>query len=138
MNSWTGLTAQLGDVWEDFADKLMNKGPFEILKGRVKGVLDWYGRLSKPDKNGVSGLDQLTDELAGDFDTAFKKIKSSAEEAWHYLKMGKNALSWVDEHIVSLKTMAKVIGGIWLANKALRMGGAIVRPTWQVATSPYR
>lgn len=43
--------------------------------------------------------------------------------------MGKDALSWVDDNIVSLKTMAKVIGGIWLANKALRMGGAIVRPT---------
>lgn len=138
MNSWTGLTAQMGDVWEDFADKLMNKGPFEILKGRVKGVLDWYGQLSKPDASGVSGLDRLTDELAGDFDTAFKQIKSAAEEAWRYLQMGKNAMSWVDDNIVSLKTMAKVIGGIWLANKALRMGGALVRPTWQVATSPYR
>jgi len=138
MNSWTGLTAQLGDVWEDFADKLMNKGPFEILKGRVKGVLDWYSRLSKPDASGVSGLDRLTDQIAGNFDTAFKQIRSAAQETWRYLKMGKNALSWVDENIVSLKTMAKVIGGIWLANKALRMGGALVRPTWQVATSPYR
>jgi hypothetical protein len=45
-----GLTAQMGDVWEDFADKLMNKGPFDILKGRVKGVLDWYGQLSKPEQ----------------------------------------------------------------------------------------
>ncbi|MDA8510910.1 tape measure protein [Citrobacter sp. Igbk 14] len=138
MNGWTGLTAQLGDVWEDFADKLMNKGPFEILKGRVKGVLDWYGQLSKPGANGVSGVDQLTDELAANFQTAFDTIKSAAAETWRYLEMGKNALSWVDDNIVSLKTMAKVIGGIWLANKALRMGGAIVRPTWQVATSPYR
>lgn len=138
MNSWTGLTAQMGDVWEDFADKLMNKGPFEILKGRVKGVLDWYDRLSKPGANGVSGIDQLTNELAANFQTAFDTIKSAAAETWRYLKMGKDALSWVDDNIVSLKTMAKVIGGIWLANKALRMGGAIVRPTWQVATSPYR
>lgn len=138
MNSWTGLTAQMGDVWEDFADKLMNKGPFDILKGRVKGVLDWYGQLSKPGANGVSGVDQLTDELAANFQTAFDTIKSAATETWRYLKMGKDALSWVDDNIVSLKTMAKVIGGIWLANKALRMGGAIVRPTWQVATSPYR
>lgn len=138
MNSWTGLTAQMGDVWEDFADKLMNKGPFDILKGRVKGVLDWYDRLSKPGANGVSGVDQLTDELAANFQTAFDTIKSAAAETWRYLKMGKDALSWVDDNIVSLKTMAKVIGGIWLANKALRMGGAIVRPTWQVATSPYR
>ncbi|ASG63791.1 hypothetical protein CEW81_16845 [Kluyvera genomosp. 3] len=129
MNSWTGLTAQMGDVWEDFADKLMNKGPFDILKGRVKGVLDWYGQLSKPGANGVSGVDQLTDELAANFQTAFDTIKSAAAETRRYLKMGKDALSWVDDNIVSLKTMAKVIGGIWLANKALRMGAlSFVQP----------
>lgn len=45
MNSWTGLTAQMGDVWEDFADKLMNKGPFERLKGQLRDVLGWYDRV---------------------------------------------------------------------------------------------
>ncbi len=138
MNSWTGLTAQMGDVWEDFADKLMNKGPFERLKGQLRDVLGWYDRISKPGVNGVSELDQLTDNLAGKFNSAFISIKRAADQAWRVLQMGKNALSWVDENIVSLKTMAKVIGGIWLANKALRIGGAIMRPTWQVATSPYR
>lgn len=138
MNSWTGLTAQMGDVWEDFADKLMNKGPFERLKGQLRDVLGWYDRISKPGVNGVSELDQLTDSLAGKFNSAFISIKRAADQAWRVLQMGKNALSWVDENIVSLKTMAKVIGGIWLANKALRIGGAIMRPTWQVATSPYR
>ncbi|EPK3701216.1 tape measure protein [Citrobacter freundii] len=138
MNSWTGLTAQMGDVWEDFADKLMNKGPFERLKGQLRDVLGWYDRISKPGVNGVSELDQLTDNLAGKFNSAFISIKRAADQAWRVLQMGKNSLSWVDENIVSLKTMAKVIGGIWLANKALRIGGAIMRPTWQVATSPYR
>lgn len=138
MNSWTGLTAQMGDVWEDFADKLMNKGPFERLKGQLRDVLGWYDRISKPGVNGVSELDQLTDNLAGKFNSAFISIKRAADQAWRVLQMGKNALSWVDENIVSLKTMAKVIGSIWLANKALRIGGAIMRPTWQVATSPYR
>ncbi|HAU4520934.1 TPA: tape measure protein [Citrobacter freundii] len=138
MNSWTGLTAQMGDVWEDFADKLMNKGPFERLKGQLRDVLGWYDRISKPGVNGVSELDQLTDNLAGKFNSAFISIKRAADQAWRVLQMGKNALSWVDENIVSLKTMAKVIGGIWLANKALRIRGAIMRPTWQVATSPYR
>ncbi|HEE9988741.1 TPA: hypothetical protein R8G49_005516, partial [Citrobacter freundii] len=114
------------------------KGPFERLKGQLRDVLGWYDRISKPGVNGVSELDQLTDNLAGKFNSAFISIKRAADQAWRVLQMGKNALSWVDENIVSLKTMAKVIGGIWLANKALRIGGAIMRPTWQVATSPYR
>lgn len=128
MNSWTGLTAQMGDVWEDFADKLMNKGPFERLKGQLRDVLGWYDRISKPGVNGVSELDQLTDNLAGKFNSAFISIKRAADQAWRVLQMGKNALSWVDENIVSLKTMAKVIGGIWLANKALRIGGGHYAP----------
>ncbi|WP_410737737.1 tape measure protein [Citrobacter koseri] len=138
MNSWTGLTAQMGDVWEDFADKLMNKGPFERLKGQLRDVLGWYDRVSTPDASGLSELDRITDQLAGNFNTAFNIIQRTARQTWRYLQAGKNALSWVDENIVSLKTLAKVIGGVWLANKALRAGAAIVRPTWQAATSPYR
>ncbi|MIG96010.1 hypothetical protein AH299_25630, partial [Salmonella enterica] len=138
MNSWTGLTAQMGDVWEGFADKLMNKGPFERLKGQLRDVLGWYDRVSAPDASGLSELDRITDQLAGNFNTAFNIIQRTARQTWRYLQAGKNALSWVDENIVSLKTLAKVIGGVWLANKALRAGAAIVRPTWQAATSPYR
>ncbi|AVE67938.1 hypothetical protein AM351_09000 [Citrobacter koseri] len=138
MNSWTGLTAQMGDVWEDFADKLMNKGPFERLKGQLRDVLGWYDRVSAPDASGLSELDRITDQLAGNFNTAFNIIQRTARQTWRYLQAGKNALSWVDENIVSLKALAKVIGGVWLANKALRAGAAIVRPTWQAATSPYR
>lgn len=138
MNSWTGLTAQMGDVWEDFADKLMNKGPFERLKGQLRDVLGWYDRVSAPDASGLSELDRITDQLAGNFNTAFNIIQRTARQTWRYLQAGKNALSWVDENIVSLKTLAKVIGGVWLANKALRAGAAIVRPTWQAATSPCR
>ncbi|ECQ3654953.1 tape measure protein [Salmonella enterica subsp. enterica serovar Thompson] len=138
MNSWTGLTAQMGDVWEDFADKLMNKGPFERLKGQLRDVLGWYDRVSVPDASGLSELDRITDQLAGNFNTAFNIIQRTARQTWRYLRAGKNALSWVDENIVSLKTLAKVIGGVWLANKALRAGAAVVRPTWQAATSPYR
>lgn len=138
MNSWTGLTAQMGDVWEDFADKLMNKGPFERLKGQLRDVLGWYDRVSAPDASGLSELDRITDQLAGNFNTAFNIIQRTARQTWRYLQAGKNALSWVDENVVSLKTLAKVIGGVWLANKALRAGAAVVRPTWRAATSPYR
>lgn len=138
MNSWTGLTAQMGDVWEDFADKLINKGPFERLKNQLRGVLAWYDRISKPDVHGISELDRITDRLAARFNSTFDAIQSGARKAWSALSAGRKALSWVDENIVSLKKLAAVIGGIWLANKAARIGANIVRPAWNVATSPYR
>ena len=133
MNSWTGLTAQMGDVWEDFANKVMNKGPFERLKGQLRHTLQWYDLISN---NGQ--LDAMTDEMGARFNQAFDVVKESAQEAWRYLKIGKNALSWVDENIIRLKTLAKVLGGIWLANKALRLGWAVARPAWQAASWPVR
>lgn len=146
MNSWTGLTAQMGDVWEDFADKLMNKGPFERLKGQLRDVLGWYDRVSTPDASGLSELDRITDQLAGNFNTAFNIIQRTARQTWRYLQAGKNALSWVDENIVSLKTLAKVLGSIWLINKLGRGGislgkniwGGLLRPAWKIGSFPFR
>lgn len=138
MNSWTGLTAQMGDVWEDFADKLMNKGPFERLKQQARDVLNWYDRIGKPGADGVSELDRITTELANGFNTAFNTVQSAARQTWAILQQGANALSWVDQHIVSLKTVAKVLGTIWLANKVLRLGGALMRPAWNMAAGGYR
>jgi|GEM_PF-2610508 tape measure domain len=146
MNSWTGLTAQMGDVWEGFADKLMNKGPFERLKSQLRDVLGWYDRVSKPDVSGISQLDRITDELAGDFNTAFNQIQGAARTTWRVLVAGKNALSWIDEHIIKLKTLAKVLGGIWLANKVGRSGvnlsknvwKGLLRPSWKMFSFPFR
>lgn len=146
MNSWTGLTAQMGDVWEGFADKLMNKGPFERLKNQLSSVLKWYDRVSKPDASGLSELDRITDRLAKRFNTAFDTMQRYARQTWRVLQQGKKALSWVDENIVSLKTLGKVLGGIWLANKVGRAGvgvaknvwGGLLRPAWKLTSLPFR
>lgn len=138
MNSWTGLTAQMGDLWEGFADKLMNKGPFERLKNQLRSVLAWYDRISKPDVHGISELDRITDRLAARFNATFDAIQSGARKAWNALRVGRQALSWVDDNIVSLKKLAAVIGGIWLTNKMLRAGASLARPAWQLARWPIR
>ncbi|EFG6192542.1 TPA: tail tape measure protein, partial [Escherichia coli] len=41
MNSWSGLTAMMGDVWDQFARDVMDSGPFEKLKGNLRGFLSW-------------------------------------------------------------------------------------------------
>lgn len=138
MNTWTGLTAQLGDVWDDFANKVMDKGPFELLKKQVKGVLTQYDAMGKPGKGGKSELDILTDKVATDTVGAFDLAKGAASGLWTALKGMAKALNWINENVVSLATVGKVLAGIYVANKLLRFGGRTVRGGYRIATAPYR
>lgn len=66
MNSWTGLTSQLGDVWQQFAVKVMNQGPFKRLKNELKDFLDFAGEAQE------SGLqDQWANRPASSFNGVF-------------------------------------------------------------------
>lgn len=44
----------------------------------------------------------------------------------------------VDQNIVSLKKLAAVLVSVWFANKALRAGWAVAKPSWQVASYPFK
>jgi len=127
--TWTGLTSQLASRWENFAAKVMDRGPFNRLKGRLKDALTWADSVDQ---------DAQAERVANEFNKIFDEIERGARRAWSVLKLGGKALSWVDGHIVKLKTLAEVIAGIYLANKALRLGVHIARPTWKVISSPYR
>ncbi|EIP0491487.1 hypothetical protein LRN90_005000, partial [Escherichia coli] len=72
------------------------------------------------------------------FLTTFRTVKIAAQELWRWLKPGKDALAWVDQNIVSLKKLAAVLVSVWLANKALRAGWAVAKPSWQVASYPFK
>lgn len=47
MNSWTGMTSMMGDVWDGFAREVMAKGPFDSLKKSLKGFLDYADALNR-------------------------------------------------------------------------------------------
>ncbi|ECI5214698.1 hypothetical protein DUQ17_22375 [Salmonella enterica subsp. diarizonae] len=133
MNSWSGMTAQMGANWNEFAVKVMNSGPFDELKAEMRGLLKWH------DAAGASGdLDKRAEDIGKDFLTVFRTVKAAAKELWGWLKTGKDALSWIDENVVSLKKLVKVLGAVWLANKVLRAGWAVAKPSWQVASYPFK
>ncbi|MBP8585160.1 hypothetical protein HKY82_14445, partial [Listeria monocytogenes] len=99
----------------------------------MRRVLNWHDMA---DKSGE--LDALAENIGQKFLTTFRTVKIAAQELWRWLKPGKDALAWVDQNIVSLKKLAAVLVSVWLANKALRAGWAVAKPSWQVASYPFK
>ncbi|MEC5547193.1 tape measure protein [Serratia nevei] len=133
MNSWDGMFAQMEANLLEFRIKVANSGPFEEIKNEMRRVLNWYDMA---DKSGE--LDALAENIGQKFLTTFRTVKIAAQELWRWLKPGKDALAWVDQNIVSLKKLAAVLVSVWLANKALRAGWAVAKPSWQVASYPFK
>ncbi|EEQ9433317.1 tape measure protein, partial [Escherichia coli] len=131
MNSWDGMFAQMEGNLLEFRTKVANSGPFEEIKNEMRRVLNWHDMA---DKSGE--LDALAENIGQKFLTTFRTVKIAAQELWRWLKPGKDALAWVDQNIVSLKKLAAVLVSVWLANKALRAGWAVAKPSWQVASYP--
>ncbi|MBW5876798.1 tape measure protein [Yersinia enterocolitica] len=133
MNSWDGMFAQMEANLLEFRIKVANSGPFEEIKNEMRRVLNWHDMA---DKSGE--LDALAENIGQKFLTTFRTVKIAAQKLWRWLKPGKDALAWVDQNIVSLKKLAAVLVSVWLANKALRAGWAVAKPSWQVASYPFK
>ncbi|EGH0644449.1 tape measure protein, partial [Salmonella enterica subsp. enterica serovar Montevideo] len=133
MNSWDGMFAQMEANLLEFRIKVANSGPFEEIKNEMRRVLNWHDMA---DKSGE--LDALAENIGQKFLTTFRTVKIATQELWRWLKPGKDALAWVDQNIVSLKKLAAVLVSVWLANKALRAGWAVAKPSWQVASYPFK
>ncbi|EGN5558440.1 tape measure protein [Escherichia coli] len=133
MNSWDGMMAQMEGNLLEFRTKVANSGPFEEIKNEMRRVLNWHDMA---DKSGE--LDALAENIGQKFLITFRTVKIAAQELWRWLKPGKDALAWVDQNIVSLKKLAAVLVSVWLANKALRAGWAVAKPSWQVASYPFK
>lgn len=133
MNSWDGMFAQMEANLLEFRIKVANSGPFEEIKNEMRRVLNWHDMA---DKSGE--LDAQAENIGQKFLTTFRTVKIAAQELWRWLKPGKDALAWVDQNIVSLKKLTAVLVSVWLANKALRAGWVVAKPSWQVASYPFK
>ncbi|MBG6243013.1 MAG: tail tape measure protein [Candidatus Symbiopectobacterium sp. Dall1.0] len=142
MNSWTGITSQFGDVWQQFAVKVMNKGPFKRLKEELKSFLNFADQAQE------SGLqDQWADRLASRFNGVFDSARRG-------VTLFKNGLNRVNAELMALRkagygetidtlgkvaaNTAKAILAIYVASKLARVGMAIARPAWGLASAPVR
>ncbi|HFW5144526.1 TPA: tape measure protein [Salmonella enterica subsp. enterica serovar Potsdam] len=142
MNSWTGLTSQMGDVWAQFARRVMDTGPFEFLKKQMSGMLDQIAVMQK---------DGQFDELANDIGQGMLTAFTSATEAVKWLvkqiKAARQALKQLrddgygktlDNIASGAKTLAKYLLYVYAARTALRLAGAVGMGALRLGATPLR
>lgn len=108
MKTFSGMMSNMSDQWTRFQLKVMESGPFEVIKERLRGVLDSINAMA------ASGeLQAYADRVGQWFVDAFAAFES---DVWPVLK---------DEVWPALKDIAGVIGQVLkLANKvAEALGG---------------
>ncbi|MGS8377563.1 tape measure protein [Escherichia coli] len=156
MNSWTGMTAMMGDVWDDFARDVMAKGPFDSLKNSLKGFLDYA------DEAKSSGLqEKLAAQTAGALNQGFEYARDAATGFYRAIQKVRETLQalrdagygdTLDGIARGAQTAAKYLLYMYLATRALKLvravGGSALRlgatplrwgmSTASVLTSPFR
>ncbi|EJI4170845.1 tape measure protein [Escherichia coli] len=156
MNSWTGMTSMMGDVWDGFAREVMAKGPFDSLKKSLKGFLDYADAAQK------SGLqDKLATQTASALNQGFEYARDAATGFYRAIQKVRETLQALrdagygdalDRIGQGAQTAAKYLLYMYLATRALKAVRAIglgaLRPgaallgyglsTAAVLTSPFR
>lgn len=81
-NDWSSMVTALGNYWDLFKEKVMGSGPFEVLKDKLRRLLDW---LESP--SGMKWFDSWTTGIGEWTATALQDIWDFAENAVSYLKL---------------------------------------------------
>ena len=116
MKTFSGMMSNLGDQWTRFQLKVMESGPFEVLKGRLRGVLERIDAMSESGE-----LQELADRVGQGFVTAFETFERDVwpvlkDEVWPALKEIGSAVA---EILKGANGVAKAIGGWGVALKGL-------------------
>ncbi|MBZ9374631.1 tape measure protein [Escherichia coli] len=129
MNSWTGMTSMMGDVWDGFARKVMAKGPFDSLKKSLKGFLDYADGAQK------SGLqDKLATQTASALNQGFEYARDAATGFYQAIRKVRDTLQALrdagygdalDRIGQGAQTAAKYLLYMYLATRALKVVRAI-------------
>lgn len=116
MNTFSGMVSNLGDQWFRFQLKVMESGPFDVLKDRLRGVLDRINAMSESGE-----LQKLADRVGGAFVSAFEVFE---QDVWPVLR---------DDVWPALRDIGSAVGGIAkAANSAVEAFGG-----WGVALKAF-
>lgn len=127
MQTWDGMMSNLGDNFTAMQAKIMEKGIFDELKNEVSQVLAWI------DQKMESGeFDEIAKQISDGLIAAMKEIKQLAQDAVPVLETVGKAVKWIAEQAGGYGNLAKLLGGLYLANKVARMGitQALGRGAW--------
>ncbi|EGT9726019.1 tape measure protein [Salmonella enterica] len=142
MNSWTGLTSQMGDVWDQFARKVMDTGPFSFLKTQMSGILEQIADMQKD-----GSLDGLANDIGQGMLTTFTTAKDAVKWLVAQIKAARAELkklrdagygNTLDNIADGAKKLAKYLLYMYLVQKSLRLARAVGMGALRLGATPLR
>ncbi|EFB0319280.1 tape measure protein [Salmonella enterica] len=140
--TWTGMTMRMQSDWEQFAQKVMDTGPFKFLEKQLSGVLDQIAVMQKDGQ-----LDELANDIGQGMLTAFMSATEAVKWLVKQIKAARQALKQLrddgygktlDNIASGAKTLAKYLLLVYAARTALRLGRAVGMGAFRLAATPVR
>ncbi|EIQ2914592.1 tape measure protein [Salmonella enterica] len=142
MHTWAGMTMRMQSDWDQFAQKVMNGGPFKFLEKQLSGVLDQIAVMQKDGQ-----LDELANDIGQGMLTAFVSATEAVKWLVKQIKAARLALKQLrddgygktlDNIAGGAKTLAKYLLLVYAARTALRMAGAVGMGALRLGATPLR
>ncbi|WP_299733984.1 tape measure protein [uncultured Endozoicomonas sp.] len=120
--TWGGMTSNMSDQWTRFQNMVMSQGAFQELKGEIEGVL---GTLNQMNDDGT--LNDKAKVISEELVAGLRAAKEVGAGLYQVLSAVGKAASFIAEQTGGYANLAKILATIYLANKALRIGGGLAR-----------
>ncbi|EBA9765718.1 tail tape measure protein, partial [Salmonella enterica] len=142
MHTWTGMTMRMQSDWEQFAQKVMDTGPFKFLETQMSGILDQIAVMQKDGQ-----LDEIANDIGQGMLTAFTSAKDAVTWLVEKIKAARQALKQLrddgygktlDNIASGAKTLARYLLLVYAARTALRLGRAVGMGAFRLAATPLR
>ncbi|EHF1230310.1 tape measure protein [Salmonella enterica] len=140
--TWTGMVMRMQSDWEQFAQQVMDTGPFKFLETQMNGILDTVADMQKSGQ-----LDGLAEDVGEGMLTAFLSAKDAVTWLVEKIKAARQALKQLrddgygktlDNIAGGAKTLAKYLLLVYAARTALRMAGAVGMGALRLGATPLR
>ncbi|EHZ8488563.1 tape measure protein [Salmonella enterica] len=140
--TWTGMVMRMQSDWEQFAQQVMDTGPFRFLETQMNGILDTVADMQKSGQ-----LDGLAEDVGEGMLTAFLSAKDAVTWLVEKIKAARLALKQLrddgygktlDNIAGGAKTLAKYLLLVYAARTALRMAGAVGMGALRLGATPLR
>ncbi|EJP7982242.1 tape measure protein [Salmonella enterica] len=140
--TWTGMVMRMQSDWEQFAQQVMDTGPFKFLETQMNGILDTVADMQKSGQ-----LDGLAEDVGEGMLTAFLSVKDAVTWLVEKIKAARQALKQLrddgygktlDNIASGAKTLAKYLLLVYAARTALRMAGAVGMGALRLGATPLR
>ncbi|EOA1531845.1 tape measure protein [Salmonella enterica subsp. enterica serovar Braenderup] len=140
--TWTGMVMRMQSDWEQFAQSVMDTGPFKFLETQMSGILDQIAVMQKDGQ-----LDEIANDIGQGMLTAFTSAKDAVTWLVEKIKAARQALKQLrddgygktlDNIASGAKTLARYLLLVYAARTALRLAGAVGMGALRLGATPLR